>query len=283
MLRSKVASIIIVQNATLDANARPNIQGLEVPAMAPSHLAPMISKGPICLGMLKPNKLANQSIAYTNVGVSRNSVWWRNGRAVKHISLLERKAQRFRVSYTIIAQEADDSVVAESYEIECVAKECRDSECLSCQTSCQAHLRGISQIVPRYEGPQHKLHHIQPYPDREESSNSDLFRGFGQPFHSVRICCSMFHLTSKQYPNSSCSPSPSLVNSPCCRLRPGNPAIPGPSSLPTRKNAAVATSKETARKCTKTKRRVRRTIAPTEFAYAIPHAIPVRSIKKERR
>ncbi len=101
------------------------------------------------------------------------------------------------------------------------------------------------------------------------------------PLFTCKGC--IIELTSKQYPNSNCSPSPSLVNRPCCLLHPGNPAIPGPSSLPTRKNAAVATSNETARKCTKTKRRVRRTAAPTELVYAIPQAIPVRSMKKERR
>ncbi len=36
----------------------------------------------MCIGMLKPKRLANQSIAYTKVGERRSSVWWRNGRAV---------------------------------------------------------------------------------------------------------------------------------------------------------------------------------------------------------
>ena len=90
-------------------------------------------------------------------------------------------------------------------------------------------------------------------------------------------------LTSKQYPNSKLSPSLSLVNSPCCLLRPGNPAIPGPNNLPTRKNAAVATRSEMRRKWTKMKSRVSRTVPPTEVVYAIPHAIPVMNMKKERR
>ena len=42
-------------------------------------------------------------------------------------------------------------------------------------------------------------------------------------------------------------------------------------------------SSDDARKCTKTKRRVKRTAAPADLVYAIPQAMPVRSMKKERR
>jgi len=38
------------------------------------YRAPMTSRGPICLGMLKPNKLTNHNIAYTKVGDRRSSV-----------------------------------------------------------------------------------------------------------------------------------------------------------------------------------------------------------------
>ena len=90
-------------------------------------------------------------------------------------------------------------------------------------------------------------------------------------------------LTSKQYPNSNCSPSPACANNPCCLLLPGSPAIPGPSSRPTRKKAAVATRREPARKWMKTKTRGKSTIAAGEVEDAMLQARPVRSMKKERR
>lgn len=46
-------------------------------------LAPHTSSGPKCWGKLKPHKLANQQIPPTTVGLSSNSVWFRNGIAVQ--------------------------------------------------------------------------------------------------------------------------------------------------------------------------------------------------------
>jgi len=100
-------------------------------------------------------------------------------------------------------------------------------------------------------------------------------------------------LTSKQYPNSTCSFSPGCINSPCAAplLRPLVPLSPvreaarplGPNIRPMRKYASVEMSSEVPMKCTKTKRRARRTMAPKEGAYATPHARAVRMRKKERR
>lgn len=120
-------------------------------------------------------------------------------------------------------------------------------------------------IIPRNDRPQHELHNIQPHPHRKKSPNSDLHPTIQLALHPhTHPKTPHPPLTSKQYPNSNISPSPSLVKSPCCLLLPGNPFTPGPSSLPTRKNAAVATSNETARKWTKTKSRVRRMVVETE-------------------
>ena len=90
-------------------------------------------------------------------------------------------------------------------------------------------------------------------------------------------------LTSKQYPNSSCSPPPACANNPCCFLLPGSPAIPGPNNRPTRKKAIVAMIEELAKKWTNTKIRMRRMTEAGDGSEAIPQARPVRSMKKERR
>jgi hypothetical protein len=44
--------------------------------------APAHSTGAKCLLMLKPNKLANQSIVVTAMGARRSSVWCKKGRAL---------------------------------------------------------------------------------------------------------------------------------------------------------------------------------------------------------
>ena len=59
--------------------------------------------------------------------------------------------------------------------------------------------------------------------------------------------------------------------------------MPRPSSLPTMKYAAVATSKDMERKCININISVRRTVAATVLVDAMPQARPVRSMKKERR
>ena len=41
---------------------------------SPPHQAPVINRGPTCFAMLKPKRLANQSIAYTKQGERRSSV-----------------------------------------------------------------------------------------------------------------------------------------------------------------------------------------------------------------
>ena len=50
-----------------------------------------------------------------------------------------------------------------------------------------------------------------------------------------------------------------------------------------RKYAAVATKSDMARKCTKTKMSVSRTMPAAEYVVATLHATPVRSMNKERR
>ena len=73
-------------------------------------------------------------------------------------------------------------------------------------------------------------------------------------------------LTSKQYPNSNSSPpSPPAGNSPLALLLPGKPFTPGPNSLPTRKYAIVAITRDPPSVCTKVKRRVRRMVEDTEL------------------
>ena len=72
------------------------------------------------------------------------------------------------------------------------------------------------------------------------------------------------------------------MNSPCL-LRPGSPGTPGPNNRPTRKYAAVATSRDMARKCTNMKTRVIWRVFEKPSAYAKPHASDVRSRKNDRR
>jgi hypothetical protein len=59
--------------------------------------------------------------------------------------------------------------------------------------------------------------------------------------------------------------------------------MPGPRSLPTRKNAAVETMRDPTRKCIKTKLRARRTIDAKEGEVANPQARDVSNMKNERR
>jgi hypothetical protein len=84
--------------------------------------------------------------------------------------------------------------------------------------------------------------------------------------------------TSKQYPNSKCSPLSGALNNPL--LLPSNP---GPSTLPTKKYASVATSNELPRKCPNMYTIVMRNILPKPSAYANPHAREVRSRKNDKR
>ena len=67
------------------------------------HPAPVISNGPICFAMLKPNRLANQRIAYTRQGERRSSVWWRNGRADSRRQLLMVCLSRRDAGLTIVS------------------------------------------------------------------------------------------------------------------------------------------------------------------------------------
>ena len=166
---------------------------------------------------------------------------------------------------TVVSKEADDGIVAQ-----------RD------------HVNGVAQekgnpVVARYEWPKDELDNVEKDPDRKEGSDRDL--STATVSHCPRLRSARFPLTSKQYPNSSTSPSPSpgLLNSPACLLLPGKPCIPGPNNLPTRKKAVVATSTETSRKCTNTNSSVSRNVEANEGVEAIPQAMPVSSMKKERR
>src|SRR5215469_1909165 len=92
----------------------------------------------------------------------------------------------------------------------------------------------------------------------------------------------LFHilsLTSKQYPNSTCSFSPGCANKPCAapRLRvlepPRNPtrlaAAPlGPKTRPARRYATVEVTRDVPMKWTKTNRSEMRTIEPKLGEYA---------------
>lgn len=150
-------------------------------------------------------------------------------------------------------------------------------------------------IITCNQRSKNKLHHVKQDPYRKKcpyrhlkSSNNFLVRELCNlcPLPAPLISPSRSWkspLTSKQYPNSNCSPSPTWVKRPCCLLRPGSPAIPGPSNRPTKKYAAVATRSEMARKWTKTNKRVSRTVASIDVVDAIPHAIPVKNMKKASR
>lgn len=143
-------------------------------------------------------------------------------------------------------------------------------------------------VITCYQRPENKLHHIKQDPDGEKSPYRDLSHQQAFVRHTMpNIFSPTFlpksPLTSKQYPNSNCSPSPTWVKRPYCLLRPGSPAIPGPSNRPTKKYAAVATRSEMARKWTKINKRVSRTVAAIDVVDAIPHAMPVRNMKKASR
>ena len=144
-------------------------------------------------------------------------------------------------------------------------------------------------VIACYQRSENKLYYIKQDPDGKKCPYRDLNHEtvfLYQTLYSRLLSPILLlksPLTSKQYPNSSCSPSPTCVKSPYCLRRPGSPAIPGPSNRPTKKYAAVATRSEMARKCTKTNKRVSRTVAAIEVVNTIPHAIPVRNMKKASR
>lgn len=103
---------IITQNASLNA-ASSFVQCYK--SASPPHPAPVISKGPTCFAMLKPKRLANQSMAYTKQGERRSSVWWRNGRAGSRRQPESGHAIEKTGVHTVVAQEANDRIVAQSY------------------------------------------------------------------------------------------------------------------------------------------------------------------------
>ena len=99
--------------------------------------------------------------------------------------------------------------------------------------------RGLSIHSPVYirdHWPEDELDNVEKHPYREESPYRHLGHTIKPlPKSIVLKSIECRPLTSKQYPNSNCSRSSACTNSPCCRLRPGKPAIPGPSNRPTKK------------------------------------------------
>ena len=132
-------------------------------SVPPPHPAPVISRGPTCFAMLKPKRLANQSIAYTKQGDRRSSVWWRNGRAGgRETSAVGNLLEGEDCGRTVISQETNDGIVAQSYQVQSVAEECRHPEkrVSIIHGSEKALPTRRVPVVPRYQRPKEKLQNI---------------------------------------------------------------------------------------------------------------------------